>query len=663
MTKKGKSKKRAFFTLTVRKKLLISFLLILLIPSLVIGTVTYEFSKKEAEAQLMASASESVRTVNTIIDTFVGSKLNDVDYFVKQLNGSMIEGKDSPQIVPKLKQYIGLHPDSVDIFIGTPDGTMIRGVPKANENGYDPRTREWYVNALKQPGKPLVSSVNINSKGIPVVVVSQQLPDQSGVLGISLNLDNVREMAALQIGREGYVMMLDHTQKYIVHPTVKPGTESKEDFVQKMYTAEQGQFNYMLEDKAKKLTYVTNAKTGWKIAGTMFQDEVTHATATIRMTTFIVLGASLLLAIVAIYFITRSITRPLLQLQGTAKRISRGNLAENIDTSRKDELGDLARYFQRMVDNLRAMIMGIQEATMQISGSAEQLAAGADQTTRAIEHVTNSIQEVASGTEHQVRSVGQGMHHIQAVSSDVNQMSGRLEQMSGQMEEAASSAEKGNEAAADTVRQIHEIDRTVNELGSIVDVLKERSEEIGGVVGVIAGIAKQTNLLALNASIEAARAGDHGKGFAVVATEVRKLAEESAKSAQHIQDQIQRIQQETSSAQQAMQTAKNRVASGINTIEVSGQSFSVISETVLEARHTSASVTEAARMMAERAASVVEIMSEVSSVSAQSAENTESISAAAQEQLASIEEISSAAAELNRMADQLKQVVSQFQLE
>jgi methyl-accepting chemotaxis protein len=114
------------------------------------------------------------------------------------------------------------------------------------------------------------------------------------------------------------------------------------------------------------------------------------------------------------------------------------------------------------------------------------------------------------------------------------------------------------------MRLIHD---TVQDLSKVIRGLGERSKEIGEIVAVITKISSQTNLLALNAAIEAARAGEHGRGFAVVADEVRKLAEQSAQSAQQISELITHIQKETLNAVQSMDQATKEVQSGLDVVD------------------------------------------------------------------------------------------------
>ncbi|WP_226002523.1 methyl-accepting chemotaxis protein [Paenibacillus sp. BJ-4] len=647
---------------TLRNKLILGFLLVLLLPSLSISIATYRSSYNAMEKQLHSSANQGVATANSIIEYAIASKIKDVKYLADRLDGSMIDGRNSPLIQPKLIQYKGLHEDANDIFVGTPEGLMIRGGPKENEGTYDPRKRDWYIEAMKQPGKVAITPVLINSSGIPVVVVSRTLSDQSGVIGISLNLESVRKLASIKVGQEGYIIILDHTKKFVVHPTAQPGSSSQESFIDKMYKSPSGNFNYVYEDHEKYLTYVTNQDTGWKIAGTFYQSEISDATAAMRYVTIFVLAASLVIATIAIFLITRSVLVPIRRLQKSAEQISEGDLTGDLETGKTDEVGQLSSHFQTMVDSLRMMIRSVHETTDRVSTSAEELAAGADQTTKAIEHVTIAIQEVAVGSERQLQSVKHGSVSMEELAQQAVNVSERMVGVSEQVKRNAESAQAGSKAATRAVQKMHDIDETVNDLGHAMDSLNERSGEIGNIISVISGIAKQTNLLALNASIEAARAGDQGKGFAVVATEVRKLAEESAKSATLISERIEAMQIDMDHALTAMHQARTRVTEGIDSVSTSEQSFAEISQAVERAMGHIDDITEVTQEMAHGAADVVSIMSDISLISNEAAGNTESISAAAEQQLASIEEIASSSADLSQMAEELRELVGRFRV-
>lgn len=650
------------FAITLKMKLTIAFLLILLIPSLAISAVSFYMSYRSMEAQLDDSAQESVKIANSIVESTIVSKVNDVHYFTSTMNGSMIDGSHSPKIEPILRQYVGLHPDTVDIFVGTPDGLMIRGVPKKSEDGYDPRKREWYKNALQKPGETIFTPVVVNSSGIPVVIVAKTLPDQSGVLGISINLETLRKLTNIRVGREGYVVILDSMKKYIVHPTIKPGTAGSGELVTRLYAAAGGQFEYELAGQAKKLHYTTNQTTGWKIVGVMSRSEVIAAISDMRNVTGLVVIAALLLAVISIFFLIRSIVGPIRRLQNGAELIRRGDLTERVEVRGSDEISQLARNFQIMVDNLRAMIMAVRETTDRVNTSAEGLAVGAEQTTKAIEHVTLAIQEVAEGSEQQAQGLLEGSGNMEAVSGQVKDVTDQIRAMAETVKETSRVSVEGNAAADQAVQEMYGVQHTVDHLSNAMQALDARSVEINGIVAVIAGIAKQTNLLALNAAIEAARAGEQGRGFAVVAHEVRKLAEESAQSAALIAERIGAIQTEMGVAREAMHEAKSRVTDSVQAVSETGNSFAKIRDAIGVVDSNIEGIRMAALEMEQGTAAVVQVMADITEISAEAASSTQSISAAAEEQLASVEEISSSAVDLSRMAEQLQELVRRFKV-
>ncbi|MCM3174715.1 methyl-accepting chemotaxis protein [Paenibacillus sp. MER 99-2] len=662
---KKKSKKKGFVW-NIRNKLLVSFLAVLILPSLAIGFVTLIIAEDSVQEQLMDSAEQSVSTANSIVESQVSYKVNDINYFANTLDSSLIKGEsDSTELQAKLEQYLGLHPDANNIFVGTTEGVMVRGKPTESSlrgDAYDPREREWYKLAMAKPGTAAVSNVSLNTDGKAVVFISKTLSDQSAVVGLSMDLTDLREQASIRVGKEGYVIIMDANKNYVVSPVVEAGTQDTSDTLNEMFEKQEGQFDYVYNDAPKMMIFSTNEATGWKIAGTMFKSEVTEASKDIRMATFIVILAATFITLIFIIWFTRSMLRPIKRLQESARAVSKGDLTVKMETGRKDEVGDLAKYFERMVDNLRMMILGVQETTEQVSASSQELSASAEQTTKAIEHSTLAVQELAEGAEQQVRSVKEGSGQMSRMVEDVRLMSERVQSITTNMRHTSGAAHSGNEAASEAMEQMNSIQETVEQLAKVVQSLNARSVEIGSMVDVIASISKQTNLLALNASIEAARAGDAGRGFAVVAGEVRKLAEESGSSAAQIGDLVHNIRMDMDAALHAMNAAQTRVGDGIQAVNTSGQSFAQIRTAVEDVVHTLDDLSETTKQMEHGATQVAQAMNDISIVTQESAANTESVSASSQEQLASVEEIASSSAHLNSMAEQLQGLLGMFKM-
>ncbi|MGW9526453.1 methyl-accepting chemotaxis protein [Paenibacillus terrae] len=647
--------------LTLRKKLTAAFLLVMLVPSIIVSSFSYQAAYGQTDRQLLDSATASVTSSDRAITQSIQAKIADIEYYSTTITASDNSAEADEAILTKLQVYLKMHAEALDMFVGTPEGKLIIG--KATGSTNDPRERPWYKQAMEKPGQTVISPVGLNTAKVAVVYISRTLPDNSGVLGLSLNLNNLQEITKFKVGQNGYVMILDGTKHIVTHPTEVSGSTKLGEMLTQLYASKEGSFNYELDGVSKNLIFKTNALTGWKIAGTMDKSETSASAKPILITTIVVLVISAIIIGVLALWLISSILKPIQRLRNSMDAISQGNLSINVATTSKDEIGELSRYFQQMVDNLRNMIKEIQAMTGNLSASSQELAAGAEQTTRAIEHVTVAIQDVAAGSERQANSAKENQDRVSGMSTDIAAMTEAMTEMTTFSSQAIQASDAGSEHIGNSVVSIDGIRTTVEELDTIIGALSERSGRIGTIVTVITEIASQTNLLALNASIEAARAGEHGKGFAVVATEVRKLAENSAHSAQQIREQIQGIQNGVSEALTAMESAKERVSEGINSVDLSGRSFSRIRRAIVKSAKQLDNVAASTAGVADGTNAVVGSMEEITRIAEEAASHTETVSAAAEEQLASMEEIGSSAADLTRLAEQLQHLLTQFQLD
>lgn len=206
------------------------------------------------------------------------------------------------------------------------------------------------------------------------------------------------------------------------------------------------------------------------------------------------------------------------------------------------------------------------------------------------------------------------------------------------------------------------INENFTDLSVTVTQLGERSSEIGEISKVISTIADQTNLLALNAAIEAARAGEHGKGFAVVADEVRKLAEQSAQSAQQIAHLIVQTQEDTTKTSKSMELATNEVSKGIIIVNEAGDSFAEIKQSVDHVTEQIKVVSKHVQDISKQLIEVVNSIGVIKDITDHANIETQNISAASEEQLAAMEEIASSSSALSSLAIELQQITGKFKI-
>ncbi|HKI26558.1 MAG TPA: methyl-accepting chemotaxis protein [Candidatus Sulfotelmatobacter sp.] len=317
------------------------------------------------------------------------------------------------------------------------------------------------------------------------------------------------------------------------------------------------------------------------------------------------------------YRTAKSITQPLGNLMNVARTIGNtGDLEHNIDASRQDELGELARSFARMVvylkemagvsesiaggdltvevkprsshdtlgnafarmvDGLAGLVRSVRDASSQVASASNQVAGASDdsakiglQASSAIDEVTSTMHEMSVNVQNMVKST-------QVQASSVSETSASIDQMVASIQRVADTAKVLLDISNRSREEVHNgintmekatdgltrINTTINSSGEIIGALGQRADDIGKIIEVIDDLAEQTNLLALNAAIEAARAGEHGLGFAVVADEVRKLAEKSAQSTKEISELIQSIQKEARKAVENMDRSTSIVNEGL----------------------------------------------------------------------------------------------------
>ncbi|PLR99237.1 chemotaxis protein [Bacillus sp. T33-2] len=423
-----------------------------------------------------------------------------------------------------------------------------------------------------------------------------------------------------------------------------------------------GDFQYEDEGKIKYLAF-DRTSDGTLIAAAVETDDYL-ASLDKLMFNLILTGCIILLISMffILYYSRRNITKPITEIQSAMKEIAEGNLRQEFQSNRKDEIGKMFNYLNEMTNSLRELISKIADNSDQVAASAEELSASAEQTGKATEQIATTIQEVAAGSDKQIQGVEEGSKIISQLAVGVQQIADNGHSINLAVADTLEKATGGEKSIQLAIKQMNTISDTVNNLSQTVKVLGERSNEISKIVQVITDISSQTNLLALNAAIEAARAGEHGKGFAVVADEVRKLAEQSSSSAQQIAQLIIAIQEETNKTTQSMEYATKEVNEGIGIVNIAGESFEQIQHSVNEVVAKIEQVQSVIEQISESTEQVVESINIIAEVAEISAAGTQNVSAATEEQLASMEEISASAASLTDMAEELQKTIGKFQV-
>jgi len=335
-------------------------------------------------------------------------------------------------------------------------------------------------------------------------------------------------------------------------------------------------------------------------------------------------------------FITKSITTPLggepNEMKIISKAIANGDLTILFDDGRNTE--SVYGAMKTMANNLLTVVSKIIDNSNNLASSAEETS-------------TLSLQSSVS--------LGQQQSNIEQVATAVEEMSSSIEQVANNATNAATSAQSAqntsnrtNDQITKTISDLGQLDIEISNASEVIKTLENDSHEIGSVLEVIRGIADQTNLLALNAAIEAARAGDQGRGFAVVADEVRTLASKTQESTKNIEEMIGRLQSASNDAVNVMTTSRS------------------VCEDTLSAAHTAATMINTMNVeidnISEMTVLIATAVEEQSCVSSEISERVTAINDFAYENVTAASQVSLAGQNINTIASQLIELTQQFQV-
>ncbi|WP_378954409.1 methyl-accepting chemotaxis protein [Pelosinus sp. sgz500959] len=361
------------------------------------------------------------------------------------------------------------------------------------------------------------------------------------------------------------------------------------------------------------------------------------------------------------WLLARAISVPLNKIVVAVNEIANGDLRDKKrQVVSKDEIGQLADAIAKMRDDLRSLIMRINNSSGQVAASSEELTATAQQSSQAASQVASAAVDISGETATQVKFVNNSKSVVETMSANVEEVAASTSGVADVADRTANTATQGLEAINKATAQIVKIEKTVMQSATIVEKLGERSKDIGQIIETISTIAGQTNLLALNAAIEAARAGEQGRGFAVVADEVRKLAEQSEAATKKIGILINETQEDTNRAVQSMQVGTQEVKVGTEVVNSAGQAFKEITNSINLVSSQVKEISESIQYMASNSQDIVVSITNIDEATKSTSLHIQTVSAAAEQQSASMEEISSSSMELAKLAEELQMSILGF---
>ncbi|MBU2702407.1 methyl-accepting chemotaxis protein [Sporomusaceae bacterium BoRhaA] len=674
---------------SIRMRLLLVMLSIMLISLSVLTGVSYYFSKQA----LSKSVDEVAAAIGTDYANRVQASTDEIIIFVQELanNPYIRNGNDRQQIVNTLADGIKRNNKFTGLNYGDLSGNVLRSQGDTVYIG----DREYYKKAVQT--RKIAISDPLVAKGTGKISLAIAVPvvvngNLTGVLQATVPLDSLNDMVKdIKFKDSGYGVIaaksgmiiantqypelngkLNLTEKKI-EPELKLGVNEFDDNLISLFKAavESGKQVKGIHTFINKDIPMVSVFTPIDLPGNqrwimMITAPVTEATRETGILSLILFAASIvciLLGAIAVVIFSAKFTQPITKIRDESILLAEGDLRlRKINVHSQDEVGQLAESFGQMADRLRKLVMQVQAKAETVAASSEEMTASAQQCADVTNQVAGAVCRIAEGSDLQANAVDSMAGIVQQMSAGIERIVITGREIAVIAENTAKSTAEGRQTIEQAREQMGAIGAGSETVQNTIGNLAQGSREIREIVTLISAIAGQTNLLALNAAIEAARAGEAGRGFAVVAEEVRKLAEESNQAAQKIAGLIQKNEVDMDQAIVVTQDSTNGVKTGIEVVESAGNTFKSIADAVESLSTQIHGIMEAIDLIAAGSQGLVSSVQNVDKVAKENATETQSVSAATEEQSASMQEIAASSKVLADTAAALQSAVTNFKV-
>jgi methyl-accepting chemotaxis protein len=627
---------------TIKNKMLLIVSIVMAIVVMVLTDIGYNVAhdsiEKNAGMQLSSKISHEVAK----IDRFIAERKRVIENLAKNLEAVEFDEKIHLELMKRSGNVLNIPV----IFSGFTDRTYFDTTGWTPPASMDILTRDWYAQTINTKETTVVGPLeykNSNGDTITYVAINKALYKNKkpfGVIASEVETKDINnELKKINIFKTGYVVLIDENNKVLVHPNKevigKSLLELNMDKLDSAISSKQsGKVTYTFRGTQKISYFKHFGETSWTMVAMINKSEVDEPLNAL-MQKFLIIGlASILIALIIVYFIVTNSLKPLFEMKNHAVDLASGDgdLTKELQTKRKDEISSVSNEINRFIQKVRGIIQDAKQLGSENSSISHELSTTSMQVGERVEYSTGLVAQTTEIAVDIKNEIVSSVEEADNAKDELNKANVALKEAQTEIVIMADSVEKSAQVEI--------------ELAGKIEQLSQDAEQVKEILTVINDIADQTNLLALNAAIEAARAGDHGRGFAVVADEVRKLAERTQKSLIEINATINVIVQAISSASEQMSLNSNDIQKLIGFAKNVEDKIEITTDVMSGAMQIN-------EKMVDNYVSTGKNIDKI-------ADKIEHINGLSSENARSVEEIASAAEHLSSMTENLNVTLNKF---
>ncbi|RKD32345.1 methyl-accepting chemotaxis protein [Thermohalobacter berrensis] len=655
----------------IKNQLIALVLILTLIPISTIAFVNYYYQTKNVKENMENSNLALAKSLSNEVDTYINTFFNVLDTLAATHD---FRNMERYELIRSLNLTVTKIDQIKVLYVFDKNGQEVASTRNRSDK-LNVSSEDWFNKALE--GQKTISNSFIDDvTKLPGVIIATPmeniLGEKIGVIAAKIGLNEISELVSEnKVGKTGVSYIVDKTGIVIGHPNFKEKVmeryNAKEKGLEGVLQSLKGETSvstYNNENGTSVIgAYTQVPSTGWGVIIEQNTSEVKEAQIKNLYRNIGIVAIVIVLVIIVTSIASRVFTKTVRDLAKAANTIKTGDLTVRVEEKAKNEIGELQKAFNQMIDALYMIIFNLKDAITDIKDSSKYLTESANLTVQSSEEISGIVEEVANGTEMQLENVEEATNMVDMMSGRVKSVEEGTKGILKATNEAANIVKESSKDIDNTKEIMYSIEKTVKKSADQISTLSEHVDEIGKIVSFIEEISQQTNLLALNAAIEAARAGEHGKGFTVVAEEVRQLAEQTSNASSDIVNIVNKIQDEMKLVTKSMNTGIDEVNKGSQIIGSTTESFNRILTETDQVVETVEKFTTIVDELLEEMSRIEKAISQVGAVSQQTASGIQTILASTEEQQSAVNQINEYAVRLNEMASQLNSLIVGFKIE